>query len=309
MSRRIKKIGILALLTVGLILLIWPIALKGVIEKGLESARKGGRTISWSGLSTGGRSAALESLTVWVPGPRVRGGLAIPLSLELQSVALAVDLSSLLTLSPRLSYSTDLYGGSLKGSATPGTTRSVVSAQVDNVEIGQHPQLAALGVRGGQVTAVVEDMAIRPEGPESGRFSIKLRGLVPPSVPAANTLLRTDTLGSLDLDAEGTVTPDSINVSSMQLSSRFGAAAGTLMARQHLSRTPSIRADVQVSLSEAGVTTLGPWLPFIPGGGLDSSTTEFTVLAESVLCSAGSGTVTVLRLPFGCVRLQFSKRS
>ena len=309
MKRRLKQGLALTLVIIFLTtLLTWPTALRFMIQSGLQEARKRGHSISWSGLSTGMRSASLDSLSVWIPGPRVKGSFSVPVSVELQELALAVNGFSPLSMRPSFSYSTSLYGGTLSGDAQPGSQSTRLSCQLNNIEIGKHPQLGSLGVRGGVISGSIEEMVVQPRGPESGKFSLKLRGLSPPPIAAAQTLLRTTDLGSIDVDADGSVEPTVFEVESLRLSSRFGSAAGKITAREHLSRAPSISAHFDVSLSPEGSASIGPWLPFIPGSVLDASTSEFSVNAASSPCGNSSGNTLLLNVGGGCLKVTFTKR-
>lgn len=95
----------------------WPSVVRFIAQRGLEQARQNGANISWNGLTTGPSSVGLESLTIWIPGPKVKGTLAIPISLELQSLSVDLKLGSLLALSPAVTYGTGLYGGTISGDA------------------------------------------------------------------------------------------------------------------------------------------------------------------------------------------------
>ena len=308
MKRRVTQALLLAtlvLVTTGI--LCWPTVLKYIIQSNLQNARKEGNSLSWSGLSAGMASATLESFTVWIPGPRVKGTFNLPISLELQNVAVALRPTSLLSLSPAATYSTALYGGTLQGKVQSCGDVVHLDARVENVEIGSHPQLASLGVRGGTVTGTFQEFEVTPLGPRSGAFSFTLRALRPPTLDVAKSLLRVEEFGAIDLTSSGTISPEAVDVRDIKLSSIFGEASGKLTATNHLSPTPKFSGRFNVSLSEKGVTTFGAWLPFIPGAGLDASSTKFSVTVTSTPCSNLSGNSTILNLGTGCVKLVFAK--
>ena len=286
----------------------WPSAVGFMARRGLEKARQNGANISWNGLTTGSSSVGLESLTIWIPGPKVKGTLTIPISLEFQSLSVDLKLGSLLALSPTVTYETDLYGGTISGDAKRKGGATRFNANVENVEIGRHPQLSSLGIKGGATSGTFQEMGIIPEGVNGGTFSLRVRELEFPAVEAVRTLLKTDTLGTIDLDAEGTVSPSAVDITSIRLSSLFGSVVGSLSASEHLSRSPSLKGSFEVSLSESGILTLGPWLPLIPGAELPPSTSTFAVTVASTPCSSSRATPTVVRTPSGCVKLGFEKR-
>jgi hypothetical protein len=286
----------------------WPQVLRHLIQGGLQEARKHGTNLTWNGLSTGFSSAGLDSLTVWIPGPRIKGTFAVPISIEMHQLSIALNHGSLLTLSPAAAYSTKLYGGYLLGYAHPGLRESRLFAQVQDVEIGKHPQLSGVGVRGGMTNGAFEDILITARGVEGGTFSLRVRELALPTIDAVKTLLRTDDLGTVDLDAEGTISPTKVDVKGMRLSSMFGTAVGSVSASEHLSQSPTLTGRLEVSLSEDGLAKVGPWLQLIPNAGLGSTTPAFVVSLTTVPCSTARSTGTVVRLPSGCVKLGFSKQ-
>ncbi len=305
-TRQLLTLGLLA--TVATVLVSWPAVLKFTIQEGLHLARGQGTNLSWNGLTTGMSTARLETLTIWIPGPRVKGTFAIPISIELQQISLAFKLASILTLSPTATYSTQLYGGSISGEAKSGRGGPSFSAEARGLELGKHPQLASLGVKGGSTTGIFQDIRITQQGIEGGNFSLRIRELAPPTLEAVRTLLRTNNLGTVDFDADGTISDSKVDVTSIRLSSIFGSVEGNLSASDHLSPAPKLKGAFDVSLSENGMATLGPWLQLIPNGGLDATTTAFTVTATSVPCSLSRSSGTVIRLSSGCLTLAFVRR-
>lgn len=286
----------------------WPSVVRFIAQRGLEQARQNGANISWNGLTTGPSSVGLESLTIWIPGPKVKGTLAIPISLELQSLSVDLKLGSLLALSPAVTYGTGLYGGTISGDARREGGATRLTANVERVDIGRHPQLSSLGVKGGTTSGTFQEIRIIPEGVNGGTFSLRVRELELPAVEAVRTLLKTETLGTIDLDAEGTISPSAVDITSIRLSSLFGSVVGSLSASDHLSRSPSLKGSFEVSLSENGISTVGPWLPIIPGADLSPSTSAFAVTVASTPCASSRAIPTVLRTPSGCVKLGFEKR-
>lgn len=308
MKRKVKQALLLATLALAVtVVCCWPTILKYLVQSNLQNARKQGNSLSWSGLSTGMTSAALDSLTIWLPGPRVKGNFKVPISLELQNVAVALRLTSLVSLNPAVSYSTALYGGTLQGEAHSLAQGVHLTANIENVEIGRHPQIASLGVRGGTVSGTFTEIDISPQGPKGGSFSLTLRALTPPTIDVVKSLLRVDDLGAFDLEATGTFSSEAVDIPTIRLTSRFGEVSGKVTATDHLSPTPSLSGTFTVALSEKGTSTFGAWLPLINGAGLDSSTSAFSVKASSTSCSNISGTATVLNLGNGCVKLVFTK--
>ena len=308
MKRRVTQAVLLATFACTVTgILCWPTVLKYLVQSNLQNVRKQGTSMSWSGLSTGMTSAEVEIFTVWIPGPRVKGNFRVPISLELQNVAVALRLTSLLSLNPAINFSTALYGGTLQVEAQSIGEGAHLDAHIENVEIGRHPQIASLGVRGGTISGTLQDIDITPQGPTGGTFSFTLRSLTPPTLDVAKSLLRVEEFGAFDLEANGTFSPEAVEVPKIHLTSMFGEVSGKLTATNHLSPTPKLDGQFDVSLSEKGASTLGAWLPLIPGAGLDSSTTKFAVKAASASCSNIGGSSTVLNLGNGCVKLVFAK--
>lgn len=304
-----RKVIILTLVALGVTLVAcWPSFLRYAALRGLQQARSDGIKMTWNGLSAGFSSVGLDSLTLWIPGPRVKGSFALPISLEMQQLSLALQPGSLLALSPRVAFSTNLYGGALEGEGETVEGGARVTATLRDIELGKHPQLSTLGVRGGLVHGSVEGLHLIPTGVDGGTFSLQLRQLAPPSIEALTTLLRTRDLGTVDVDAEGEISPSAARFATLRLSSLFGSVLGELTVTHHLTPQPSIKGSFEISLSEKGVSTLGPWLPLIPNAGLDATASAFAVSVASVPCSAQHSGSSVMRLQFGCVKLGFSRR-
>jgi len=305
----VRKVIILAFVAlVATLGACWPSFLRYAALRGLQQARSYGTNMTWNGLSAGFSSVGLDSLTVWIPGPRVKGSFAIPVSLELQQLSLAVKPGSLLKLSPKVAFSTNLYGGVMVGEGETQGMGASVTATLTDIELGKHPQLSTLGVRGGVVNGAVENLHLIPSGVDGGTFSLQLRKLEPPSIDALTTLLRTREFGTVDFDAEGEVSASAARFTTVRISSLFGSVLGELTVTNHLTPQPSIKGSFEVSLSEKGVSTLSPWLPLIPNAGLEATTSAFAVSVTSVPCSAQHAGSSVMRVQFGCVKLGFSRR-
>lgn len=307
MKRKVRQFFLIGLVIfVSTAVLSWPSVLRYLIQTGLQEARRGGKHLSWSGLSTGMKSASFDSLTLWFPSPKIQGSLRIPVSIELKDTTVALNGTHLLTFRPSLTYGVSLYGGSVQGEALLVSDGGEITATLENVEVGQHPQMAALGVRGGSLNGSINQVAITPKGPTSGTFSLSMRQLTPPTIGAAKTLLRIDSLGPFDLDTSGSITPEAIEISNIKVNSKFGSASGRLTARKHLSDTPSLSGDIRVSMTEQGITTLGPWLPLIPGAGLNSETSEFFIKIATIPCARARPDTLFLDLGGQCAKLSFS---
>jgi hypothetical protein len=308
MKRTVKQVLLLGLLALVVTAVVcWPTLLRYLIQSNLQNVRKQGTPLSWSGLSTGATSVAMQTFTAWIPGPRIKGNFKLPLSLELHNIALNLRPTSLLLLRPTVTYAADLYGGTLRGETTFQWKSARLDAKVTDVEIGRHPQIASLGVRGGILNGTCEDIESTPAGPRGGRFTVTVREITPPTVDLARSLLRVDELGSCNLEATGTITPDSLDAQSIHVTSSFGEVSGNLTARQHLSPTPTFSGRFTVSLSEKGSNTFSAWLPLIPGAGLDGSVSTFIVTAESTSCSQRGGSATVVTIGTRCVKLVFAR--
>ena len=165
-----------------------------------------------------------------------------------------------------------------------------------------------MGVKGGATSGSFQGVRITPRGVEGGTFSFRVRELGLPTVDAVRTLLRTENIGTVDLDAEGSVTQFMVDITSVRLSSLLGSVVGSLSVTDHLSRTPAVKGTFQVSLSESGIASLGPWLPLISSAGLDASTAAFDVSLLSAPCASPQASGILVRLPSGCLKLRFEKR-
>ncbi len=293
MNRRIKKALILSLLgVVTIFCATWPSALTFIIQQRLRSVRAQGYPITWSGLKAGWYSVAFDGVSATLPGPAVSTGsalipqISIPIPLEARSTSIRIVPSSLLLFSPTLRFESTLYGGKIAGEAGNLRSGPTLRATLDSLRVDEHPLLLAAGLRGGVLSAHT-DALILPPGNKlpQGSVSIEVKQISSPDIPELRTLLKGDSLGPIDLRGKITSSEDSARFEGIEIKSPLASITGNATISGITSRAPDAKGSFRVTLTDRGFPTVGPWLPLISGGAVQSDMRAFSAQLSSRSCA------------------------
>jgi hypothetical protein len=294
---------------------LWPTIVTFLVQGALRDARLQGAKIAWQGVSASYFTVNAELLEAWIPGPPIEVSLgakriSVPgpaLKLEFRDSSIAVAPLSLMTLSPRFHVSTRLYGGSVEadisGVRSPLLT---VDLLVKDVTIGKHPQLSAMGVEGGVISATGTQLTFSNNDQmlTGGAFSIELARLALPERPELKAFLKLTTLNLEKLAVIGEVKDGNVALNALRLASSLGTAEGDgSFSPPRKGRPLVFQVKSKVSLSPNDGAKVAEWLPIITGGTLTATDLAFLVKGRTVPCSSGGGAV--LRYTWGCVTTTF----
>lgn len=328
MKRKIRTIALLTTLVLaGTAVLSWPSLLKYMVQSTLTELRSKGVSISWSGVSTSMAAINLESATGWVSVPAAqRNGrtLKIPVTLDVQRLSVKLRGTSLLSLAPSFPFAAELYGGTLKGETQPLGKNSLLDITIDNVELGKHPQIAALGIQGGVITASGRGLRINPQQLPEGSFTLSLANLTPPSNLSLSE--SSPPVGPMNVTTSGSIEGGTLTLKSFEISSPLGLVESTGTFSGLASSSSKFSATTRISLADATMPSLVPQIKYLLGderfpdvdlswkGAIEGENLSFdSVKVTSSLVSAdGKAKVTGVRTPRpsieGNVRVTLSER-
>jgi hypothetical protein len=293
MNRRIKKAIWIA--SIGIIVTavaIWPSALAFVVEKQLRALRTHGTQLTWTGLHTRWNSISLETLSTSLPGPTVRTGnnnlpnMTIPLPLDMESPKVTLIPSSLLTLSPKLTFATTLYGGTLSGEVSKLRTTPFIKASLESLLLDHHPLVGGTGIRGGILHLKTESLSL-PPAPllPQGTIDFQLSALHPPQVPELKSFLGIESLGPVDLKGSAMLSGDDIVADKITITSPLTTAIGTLAIHRASSENPDLDGTFRIHLTSEGTRTFGPWLSLATSGQVENGSESFRVTVSTQPCA------------------------
>lgn len=328
MTRRFRHIALLTMLVVVCTaVLSWPSLLKYIVQSSLTNLRAQGHALSWSGVSTSMTSINLEQASGWLSVPAAqRNGktIKVPVTLDLQQLSVGLRGTSLLSLSPSFPFTVALYGGRIAGEAQLLTKEPVVAIEIDNVELGRHPQLAALGIQGGVITASTKGLRIKQQGAPEGSFTITLSNLTPPA--ALTPKEQTVSPGPLSVHATGGFESDKLAVELLDISSPLGSieSTGTVSG---LSGSPcKFSASSRIAIAETTISSLAPQMKYVLGderfpdidlswkGTLEGTDLSLDVIKVATTLGSADGKAKIggLRAPVpsvdGHIRINLSER-
>jgi hypothetical protein len=310
MKLKIRHIAALTILAVGATaVLSWPSLLKYIVQSTLTEIRGSGVALSWNGVSTSMTSVKLEHATGWLPVPAAQrhgNTLKIPISFDLQRLSVEVQGTSLLTLAPRFPFTAALYGGTVTGETQPLGSEPIITVAIDNVELGQHPQLAALGVQGGVISGSTKGLRLKKQQPPEGSFTLAVANLTPPAAVLPSE--HSHPIAPVDLSTSGSIKDRTLVLDSLKLSSPLGAieSSGKISGLQ----TPSAKfnATTHISLAETTIPALVPQIKYILGderfpdidlswrGTLEGGALSLETLKVATIFGNGDGRAKVARV-------------
>jgi hypothetical protein len=240
-----------------------------------------------SGLSLSIEKQAFNYQKLELNNVRLDGVIqGIPLSLKVDELTLVPAWSALLRGNAEATLKGRLYRGTLdaQASLSLGTGALLSSGTLERLELSEHPLLATLGIDRGQLTLVIPSFALKDRAP-TGTFELTI-------IKARKSFATTLTKGvpmpitipafeRADLSLKGGLTPSGLILRPASLSCDFGSASGDLSAIPSPgSRSIELEGDFEVSITDAGGTLLGDWLPLLSQGTLNKESRSFGVHIE-----------------------------
>lgn len=210
-------------------------------------------------------------------------------SVVLDNVTLDLDTAALLSWKPKVRFRSEAYEGKLAGVAflNNGGTPPRIDVSGHSLELGKHPQIAALGISGElNVTDSWIDLGAKNQPQAEAHLTIKngkkpmptQLDLTPFGAPFTITV---PPIQWFNLGLDGNATGDKIENLEFSLASSLGSINGTgtlyLSPRKLIER---VSLNVKVALTEPGKSEFGPMLALASGGAINSKSSEFTAIFE-----------------------------
>jgi hypothetical protein len=287
---------ILASVAIGLV----PSVLQLVAERGLIKIRERGVRVQVHGIAGFLIGVSADSAEGWAEVPLKNGAIrSFPVQITVENAAIS--------LRPRLNpfhssveLSAAAYGGKLGATLTELFATPHISAQIDGLDIGLHPQLRALGMEQGSIRLSLTDHPLRPVWERDATYALDLKNvdLLPPSsIQQISGVSRLEN-GQASLRATirrgGGLTIDSGTFDSSLASGTLLGSAGITTGGE----LTSVNATVRVNLDRDGSPKLAAWLPIITNQAVSSDAKSFVCNFRSANCgSSGS-----IRVGAGCLR-------
>jgi len=263
----------------------WSTIVRAAVQEALSSIRASGARIGWTGVEVNGTEVGIRTFDVWVPGPPVAGGIRPPIQVEFQDAKVAVPIGSVLTLAPVAHWSVSTYGGRLEGTASALTEIPQGNIRIDGVDLGQHPQIRALGLDSAVISGRIDDAVFAQFPASKGVFDLQASKISIPKYPEQFALLRLPPIADAAIVVKGCVGGGVVDATSVRLSSTLLEADGRVKFVQPLAGGKNTcEGSFKVSLTDGGMEVFALWLPIISGNSLTSGTRTFEIRLTGVEC-------------------------
>ena len=264
MSPKSRNIILLLLASpIILVIALWFFIIKPGVESRMNSA------LSSLGTPIGG--APLNIFFLGASSPTTITLNTKPIPIPLDQPLIEISPFSLLTLSPKISLNSDIFGGKLKGSFSYKFSSNASSGKLsaDGIQIAKYELAKLLGITEGKISFDVE-------GASTGQYSIipsklffLLKGfkkpassllppfLLPPEIRKSGIKLKIPAIEAGDIAVEAFCSATECKSSRFSISSSLGQANGSFSIP--LSGTASPQAKLTVALTQAGKTEILPY--------------------------------------------------
>jgi hypothetical protein len=219
-----------------------------------------------------------------------RLGITFPaalIGLVIQEFQLKASFVSLLGLNPKIDFNAQAYGGKISGTLNRLNTNESpkLSASGHSIKIGEHRQIAALGISG-DLDITDSWVELMPKNPPQAELHLSIKDgkkpaptqidLTPFGAPFSVTL---PPIAWFNFGLDGFAKGNSIEGLEFSMASSLGSVngAGTLWLsnRKLIER---ISLEVKVALTEAGKREFGAIVALTSSGQVPSSASEFTAI-------------------------------
>lgn len=215
-----------------------------------------------------------------------------PVKLEPQNISLSVSPLSVFRLAPQFLLTADLLGGKARLDAVlrnPGGVRGKGQADLKNLNIAAQPQIRALGLESGLLSASLSDAIFDERGILSGKLELSLVDANKPGetklpIPTPEGLITATVpeITDLSLSAAGDVDLGGLAMRRIMLRSSLIAARGdAFLTRGDSPDRTTIRANFEIQLSDAGQKELGIYFIMLGGGGAEIASAKRLSLSIS----------------------------
>lgn len=235
-------------------------------QKLIALARTANLPISIQGFRFGVPTLRLTQLDTKIP---LR---PIPFAITAEDITFTPSYLSFLTSSKSLKLTGTLYTGTLETVLKYSTAdKSTIAFDLNNLSLAAHPQIAGLGIKSGTLSVHSEALEFYKQESPTGALDIALTDLttigaltLEPAVTNLPLPLVIPPLANGALQAAVLMKPGRIDLSDLSFTSTWGSITGS--GQCALDGTEAIRAfkaELQVSLSAAGLQHFGSFLPLL----------------------------------------------
>lgn len=243
-----------------LAIVLWFVLIKPAIESRMN--------LALSSLSTpiGG-----SQLNIFFLGARSPATVTIntkPIPIPLDQLSLEISPFSLLTLSPKVTVNSDIFGGQLKGnfSYKYSSNASVGDLSAEGIQVAKYQLANMLGITDGKISFKVEGKSIGPFSLIPTKIFFLLKGLKKPTsskLPAFISPLgiTIPAIDSGEIIAEAICGPTECKSSRFSISSSLGQANGSFSLPIDGVSPP--QANITVALTQAGKKELLPYFALL----------------------------------------------
>jgi type II secretion system protein N len=201
-------------------------------------------------------------------------------------ITLSPTLHTLATLLGTLNTAVKLYKGTLViDSQVPlldvSAGRHTISAH--QVTLGEHPQIAALGIQGGRLSGTVQIAPEKTYGDLSLAQLIIPRAItIPPKISGLALPLTLPPITVRSLKGDFAIKGGDITISNLNLIATLLTCTG--QGEVHKGQPlNTVSGEVTCTLTEEGETVLGPYIMLASSGALPQGTRSFTVHVTGAL--------------------------
>jgi|GEM_PF-2775037 len=291
-----KRRFIIALLVVAVSVAIGlvPSILQFVAERELIKLKDRGIRVQVQGVSGFLIGVSATSAEVWVEIP-VRSGairsFPLQVSVENASVSLRPRLNPLQTAAE---FSAAAYSGSVGVTLTNLLASPRITANVEGLDIGLHPQLRALGIEQGALSVQVTEHPLGPVWESDATYALEIKDL---SVLPSSSIQQISGVSRLEggkASLKATIKKGgNLKIDSGSFDSSL--ASGTLLGSAVIDPKgdiTNINGTIRVNLDRDGSSKLAAWLPILTNQTVSSEASSFVCSFRSATCGS-SGTIKV----------------
>jgi hypothetical protein len=288
-----RRIVIAGLLVVAL--LVWaliPSVIQFIGQRELLRLQQRGAKVKVVNLTGQRVGLAAESVETWVP-IQIAGtpNRTFPVSLILENARVNLSVPFFRPWSPGVRFSSAMYGGSVEGEVSDIGGSPLLTSSVQAVDLSLHPQMRALGVDSGSLTASTRDLPLTHTITTVGECAIELDRFAVSLPPMVRDIVKVESLRDGKLSLKASIQPSGrFSIKSGEFSSSLAqiSLSGNGVARG-LNTLEQASGTARITLLGEDGARLSQWLPLLTNQRVPASETSFSCAFELLPCTKLSG--------------------
>jgi hypothetical protein len=214
-----------------------------------------------------------------------------------------VEAASLLRLSPSITFTAQLYGGSLEGRVTDLFSTPHLWVRCTQVDLARHPQLRALGVTGASLSAQIENAALAPATLSAERFAFELSQVAVTNLPSRLGFATLPQLQNAQLTVRGRSAASQLELQEVTVAAPYGAVRRGDATLQLSNGTPTAASgSFDLTIAPETHRQLAQLLPALSNNILTPATRSFTARLSGVACTSRPRALGDIALGALCLR-------